>query len=216
MYRTLGFASVLTLISFLGLVSAQCSYDTCLDGYVWRQAIPSDHVCVTPAVRSQAAADNAAAPTRINPSGPFGPNTCKNGFVWREAYTNDVVCVTPATRSEAAADNAAANSRVLNMKTWVTNKADGEQYDIVINGDGFNDGPIRVALFNSQGGILGNWNTITAAPAAGSVGGTWSAQFGLQDCSEGFFGQTYSGYALAQDLGAGCYTGKLSITYCPL
>ncbi|HYS34853.1 MAG TPA: hypothetical protein VEO01_04330 [Pseudonocardiaceae bacterium] len=86
----------------------------CLQGYVWRQAIPSDHVCVTPAERSQVAADNAAAPSRwVN--GAFGPHTCVNGFVWREAFTSptfDDVCVTPDQRSQAAADNAAAASRI--------------------------------------------------------------------------------------------------------
>ena len=32
--------------------------DTCASGYVWREAIPSDHVCVTPQVRQQTAYDN--------------------------------------------------------------------------------------------------------------------------------------------------------------
>jgi hypothetical protein len=32
----------------------------CVQGYVWRRAIPSDHVCVTPASRAQAQSDNGA------------------------------------------------------------------------------------------------------------------------------------------------------------
>jgi hypothetical protein len=83
----------------------------CLQGWVWRVARPTDLVCVTGAVRSQTAADNAAAPSRWV-IGPYGPHTCINGYVWREAFTGDDVCVLPATRSQAAADNAAAASRV--------------------------------------------------------------------------------------------------------
>jgi hypothetical protein len=86
----------------------------CLQGYVWREASHSDHVCVTPAERSQVAVDNAAASSRwVN--GPYGPHTCVNGFVWREAFHSpslDDACVTPAQRGQAAADNAAAAFRV--------------------------------------------------------------------------------------------------------
>jgi hypothetical protein len=85
--------------------------DTCIQGYVWREAGPGDVVCVTPATRSQASSDNAAAGQRVDPNGAYGPNSCKQGFVWREAFGGDVVCVTPATRSQAASDNAAAASR---------------------------------------------------------------------------------------------------------
>src|SRR5262249_18804269 len=76
--------------------------DRCLQGFVWREAAPTDHVRVTPAVRGQAAADNAQATARRNPAGgPFGPDTCLQGFVWREAFPNDHVCVVPATRTQA-------------------------------------------------------------------------------------------------------------------
>lgn len=85
--------------------------DTCIQGYVWREARPGDVVCVTPAVRDTTAGDNAAAGQRVDPNGAYGPNSCKQGFVWREAFGGDVVCVTPATRSQASSDNAAAASR---------------------------------------------------------------------------------------------------------
>jgi hypothetical protein len=84
----------------------------CAQGYVWREASPSDHVCVTPAVRTQTRNDNAAAAGRRAGGGASGPDTCKQGFVWREAFgSGDHVCVTPATRSQARDDNAAAASR---------------------------------------------------------------------------------------------------------
>jgi hypothetical protein len=85
--------------------------DTCKQGYVWREAIPSDHVCVSPATRSQTAFDNSQAASRRNPTGPFGSDTCIQGYVWREAFPNDHACVTPATRSQAASDNSQASSR---------------------------------------------------------------------------------------------------------
>jgi len=83
---------------------------TCKDGYVYRLIINNDKVCVPPASKAQADADNAAAASRklVN---VYGADACVQGYVWREAYAGDVVCVTPAVRSQAAADNAAAASR---------------------------------------------------------------------------------------------------------
>jgi hypothetical protein len=86
--------------------------DACVKGYVWREAVPNDHVCVTPAVQQQTRQDNALADSRRNPNGgPYGPDTCLVGYVWREAVANDHVCVTGATREQARSDNAAADSR---------------------------------------------------------------------------------------------------------
>src|SRR5262245_26923084 len=86
--------------------------DTCIQGFVWREAGPGDTVCVTPSVRTRTAQENAAAAQNREPGGgAYGPDTCKQGFVWREAFSGDVVCVTPNIRDEAAADNAAAASR---------------------------------------------------------------------------------------------------------
>jgi hypothetical protein len=86
--------------------------DTSINGFVWREAIPSDHVCVTPDVRSQAAYDNSQAVNRRDPNGPYGSSSCKSGFVWREAFNGDAVCVTPDTRSKTRYDNSQAQYRV--------------------------------------------------------------------------------------------------------
>lgn len=93
--------------------SAQCSYgpDTCLPGYVWREAYSGDHVCVTGATRTQAAADNAQAAARRNPQGANGADTCQQGYVWREATSSDRVCVLPSVRAQTAQDNQLAASR---------------------------------------------------------------------------------------------------------
>ena len=85
--------------------------DQCLSGYVWREASPSDRVCVTEAVRAQAAQDNAQAASRRDPAGPWGPDGCQFGYVWREAFPNDHVCVPVLLRAAAARDNAEAASR---------------------------------------------------------------------------------------------------------
>lgn len=79
--------------------------DTCKTGYVWRDAIPGDHVCVRPVRRTKAAHENSIAGSRVNPAGAYGPNTCVVGFVWREAYSGDVVCVTPARRTQVRHEN---------------------------------------------------------------------------------------------------------------
>jgi hypothetical protein len=86
--------------------------DTCLVGYVWRDAFNGDHVCVFPSTRDQAAYDNSQAPYRVNPNGgPYGPDTCLVGFVWREATSYDHVCVTPDVRAQTAYDNSQAPYR---------------------------------------------------------------------------------------------------------
>lgn len=83
---------------------------TCKDGYVFRLARSSDKVCVPPASKAQADADNAAADSRKIVA-VYGADACVDGYVWRDAFTVDHVCVTAAVRSQAAADNAAAASR---------------------------------------------------------------------------------------------------------
>jgi hypothetical protein len=109
--------SLWCLVAFFttGPAYAQFGPETCKQGFVWREACgPNDHVCVTAAVRAQAAADNSAYASRRAGSGPYGPDTCKPGFVWREACgPQDHVCVSGATRTEAAQDNAQAAARFV-------------------------------------------------------------------------------------------------------
>ena len=86
--------------------------DTCLQGYVWREAVPGDHVCVTPETRTQAAQDNSLATSRRSPTGgAYGPDTCLQGYVWRGVVPSDHVCVTGETRAQTAEDNNLAASR---------------------------------------------------------------------------------------------------------
>ncbi|HEX2592635.1 MAG TPA: hypothetical protein VHL34_14125 [Rhizomicrobium sp.] len=86
----------------------------CTSGYVWREARPSDFVCVTPEARSLAANENSAADSRRDTNGAYGPNTCITGFVWREAFAGDVVCTTPERRTAVQSENNLGPSRSKN------------------------------------------------------------------------------------------------------
>lgn len=83
----------LTATGIVGITSS-VSANQCIPGFVWREASPTDLVCVIPAQRDQAVDDNAAAASRIAP--------CRPGFVLRDATPGDQVCVTPAARDEAS------------------------------------------------------------------------------------------------------------------
>jgi hypothetical protein len=87
--------------------------NTCLPGFVWRNAYPGDAVCVTPQSRDQAASDNSAAPSRVDPNGPYGPNSCIQPYVWRNAYDGDAVCVTADIRDQVAIENSQAQNTVV-------------------------------------------------------------------------------------------------------
>ena len=81
--------------------------DTCVNGFVWREARPDDHVCVTPPNRTLTAQENAAAASRRDPGhGGYGPLACAVPYVWREAFDGDTVCVTVDRRTQARDDNA--------------------------------------------------------------------------------------------------------------
>ena len=114
-------ALALAAIAAPALGAGNSGADTCLDGYVWRGAIPTDHVCVTPMVRMQTAQENDQAAAHRSPTGgPYGTDTCLNGYVWRGAVANDHVCVIPARRRQAGNDNAQALARRDAVHAWIT------------------------------------------------------------------------------------------------
>jgi hypothetical protein len=84
----------------------------CAQGYVWRDAYPNDHVCVTPGTRQETTVENAEGPSHINPLSFLLPGTCMPGYVWRLANTTDHVCVTPDVASQTAEDNVLGPTRV--------------------------------------------------------------------------------------------------------
>jgi hypothetical protein len=84
--------------------------ETCKQGFVWREASPTDLVCVPPDVRERVRSENAkAADNRVPDS--LAPDTCKQELVWREAFPGDTVCVTPARRDATKRENELASSR---------------------------------------------------------------------------------------------------------
>ena len=75
---------------------------TCKSGFVWREARPSDLVCVTPGSRSRVADENRNAAQGVQPG---AAPTCRSGLVWREAFSGDLVCVPPGRRAEVREEN---------------------------------------------------------------------------------------------------------------
>lgn len=159
---------------------------TCLVGFVWRDAFPGDTVCVTPATRTQAKTDNAAAASRVDPNGAYGPSSCVSPFVWRTARPSDLVCVTVATRSQTRADNAAAASRrnsvLASYSTWRTadtRTCDGDVCTIVNDSvtlhrvvvTNVNVGRVVLGLYRLGGGNAIYGKTVIATPRTGGPGG---------------------------------------------
>lgn len=95
-----------------GLAALPYGPDTCKQGYVWREARATDHVCVNPPERDKVAGENANPTANRQPGGgAYGPDTCASGFVWREAFDGDTICVTPDRRAQVKKDTAAAAAR---------------------------------------------------------------------------------------------------------
>ena len=93
-------------------LASPAAAQACKSGFVWREARPSDLVCVTPESRERVREENATASQRVQPGGGnSGPFTCRSGFVWREAFDGDVVCVTPEVRTLVREENRVAASR---------------------------------------------------------------------------------------------------------
>ncbi len=85
----------------------------CIPPYVWRLAIPSDHVCVSEDSRKLVELENQrAAERRQAQGGAYGPDTCVYGYVWREAFKGDTYCVLPQRRDEVREENLLAIQRV--------------------------------------------------------------------------------------------------------
>lgn len=104
--------------------------DACRDGYVWREAIPNDHVCVIPESREQARQDNALRDSRISSTDhTYGPDTCIIGYVWREVVPSDHTCVLPDIRTQTQVENSQAeNNRVVSSISSVPHNPDFPQF----------------------------------------------------------------------------------------
>jgi hypothetical protein len=201
----------------------------CLQGYVWRKAYSGDFVCVTPANRTQAAADNAAALSRVQSGGgAYGKYTCIQGYVWRQVVSDDYTCVTPAVRSQAWYDNSQTANRVALLNLWVTdwtppsqpeNNCNGDVCQTTsggwdgpnfqVNGDAFNFGQVLVQIRSNSGQVL--WSqTVTDGSYAGYSGGSFGVQTQIGDCSSDP-GTTNNVYVIAYDEVSGRWSNELPI-----
>jgi len=82
--------------------SALSSAFTCKPPFVWREARPTDLVCVTVNSRTTVADENRNAAQGVEPGA--APN-CRSGLVWREAFSGDIVCVSPQRREQVREEN---------------------------------------------------------------------------------------------------------------
>ncbi|MFJ7247188.1 hypothetical protein ACIQWA_21440 [Kitasatospora sp. NPDC098652] len=175
--------------------------DTCRQGFVWRDARPGDHVCVTPDIRSQAAFDNSQVPVRTLADG-----FCVQGFVWREAWVGDTVCVTPETRAQTRFDNSQADDRRLAVRIW----ADDTNGQVEVSGDHFNiNGRVRVQIVLNSTGTVQWSQTVTAVRNSGFAGGS----FGL-NTGHPFSCASKNATARAVDLTSGRVTASIPVGYC--
>lgn len=110
--------------------------DTCVQGYVWREARTGDTVCVTPDIRAAVAQQNANPGAHKDPNGAYGPESCAQGYVWREAFDGDTICVTPDFRQQMFDDNAAASSRKQATQPKPTTQAAGSTIVLEVTGSG--------------------------------------------------------------------------------
>lgn len=195
--------------------------DTCLNGYVWREAVNADHVCVAPDVRTRAAQDNAQAAARRSPTGgAYGPDTCLQGYVWREAVAGDHVCVDPPIRDQARNDNLRASTRRDEVRTVIdtyrpnpvtcngdvcsTTNDDAARYRV--RTDRINVGRAWIGLYRaSDRAILwGKWVSVPANPAA--PGGLLVYDTPKLQCSRGT-----SAYFRVKDGSSGRWSARLPV-----
>jgi hypothetical protein len=110
--------------------------ETCVQGYVWRQAFDGDGVCVKPEFRTQVLADNAETEARRQP----GSQNCISGYVWRVARPDDLVCVKPEMRSQVATQNTRpdANKQAFAPGTHTIDLGVARHLKRVVS-NGFND-----------------------------------------------------------------------------
>jgi hypothetical protein len=197
------------LVSTFNLVAASGNYgpNTCLEGWVWREAVPGDDVCVTPATRSQTAYDNSQASLHRN---PIFKSFCRPGYVFRNAVPNDNVCVIPATRDQAVVDNGQAANRRASLNIWLSTWNDPNlpyktcskgtpTAGVVVNGDHFNFNLITVGIYNLvNNASLAPPVTITGALHPPLIAGSFSVQFNIPWCA-GYIKSFPSAFAQAYD-----------------
>jgi hypothetical protein len=156
--------------------------DKCLNGFVWRNAAPGDHVCVTPEIRARVVQQNADAAKYTTGEGPYGPDVCVDGFVWRAAFAGDHVCVYPAERDKTLDDNASAQTRLDQVRMTLGLYSSGGARRFMVRADRMNAGLAVVILFRIDGKALKAWRSLASPDAAKGPGGFLSLRTGKVQC----------------------------------
>jgi hypothetical protein len=169
----LGLAVAMTAFAARPPQAAAAVPNTCENGFVWREAVGGDLVCVTTQSRSTARAENQAGPGNTLPGSIF----CRNGFVWRESRPSDLVCVAPAARDRVRAENRAAIHNVLDpvgvgrpFQPFVQGTKGGTQTHLYIYGSVTSASPGGTVSFWAIGRVPGQPAYIGSAVTNGAGG----------------------------------------------
>jgi hypothetical protein len=133
----------------------------CKAGYVPREAVADDNVCVTSAQHKQVLADNATASSRLRGSG----DQCIPGYVWREAVKGDHVCVTHEVRAETKEENeqSASHTAASGLANGTETSPKGYSDEIAARGEGKQTGSeIGIIQKGRELALLPGFHAITA------------------------------------------------------
>ncbi|MGI5490918.1 hypothetical protein [Microtetraspora malaysiensis] len=183
--------------------------ETCLQGYVWREARTSDLVCVTPEVRTRTAQENRTKAARWT-DGAYGPHTCLTGFVWREAFTGDDVCVPREIRDETLDANRTSSDRKVLARLWISTyqpNGPGTIPRIQVNGDHYNVGKVSI-VFRYTNGQSYRGKYVKAVANAGYAGGSFGIKFDMLYCPG--HGKP-NGYVQAYDQASGRVSARVPV-----
>lgn len=145
--------------------------NVCKSGFVWREAVPGDLVCVTPASRQTARNETDAGPGLTVP----GSTSCRSGSVWRESRPSDLVCVpfSSGARDRVLQENYRALENVVDpyaagrtMSVGVTTRSDS-LYRYVV-GDATGLSPNGRVEFWANGIVAGRLAWIGASTTDGN------------------------------------------------
>jgi hypothetical protein len=135
-------------------IIALAQSSACKSGYVPREAVADDLVCVTPAQHKQALADNSAASSRLRSP---GSDLCVPGYVWRGAVKGDHVCVTHEVRDRTKEENEQAASHA---------SGSGAEADILQKGREAQQGGAQIPQKSQEVQLLRGFHRVTAEELA--------------------------------------------------
>jgi hypothetical protein len=107
--------------------------NSCKQGYVWRNAFNGDAVCVTPNIRDDVAAENAAASSHVAQQQPARQPAQQSEMVWKATGHGDTYNIVIDDGKTTQTLNAEA---LPFARTEVMTASSGHVYQIVVSGKG--------------------------------------------------------------------------------